>query len=223
MDFDDLAKYRELDPQDMIGQIYALPEQLAEAWHTGMYLPLEKMDGIRQVLISGMGGSAIGADLLAAYAAPVCSVPIAIHRDYDLPAWAHGAETLVITCSHSGNTEEVLAVYEQARANGCRQLAITTGGKLAEVAQAGAIPLLRFSHTGQPRAGVGHTFGILLGALHRLGMLPDSDADMHDALHALRNQQTNLLPEVPVSFNPAKRLAGQLVGQIGRASCRERV
>lgn len=213
MDLDDLAKFHNLDPQDMIGQIYALPEQLAEAWDTGMYLPLQQVDGIRQVLISGMGGSAIGADLLAAYVAPVCSVPIVIHRDYDLPAWAHGAGTLVITSSYSGNTEETLAVFEQAKAKGCQQLAITTGGKLAEMAQASADQLLRFSHTGQPRTAVGYSFGLLLAALHRLGVLPDPSAELRDALHALRNQQTNLLPEVPVAFNPAKRMAGQLVGR----------
>ena len=148
MDLDDLAQFRSLDPQDMIGQIYTLPEQLAEAWDIGMYLPLPNMDGLKNVVISGMGGSAIGADLLAAYAAPLCSVPIVVYRDYGLPAWVRGPENLVIVSSHSGNTEETLGVFEQARSKGCRVLVITTGGKLAELAQAGEVPLWRFSHTG---------------------------------------------------------------------------
>lgn len=214
MDLDDAAKFREVDTQDMIGHIYALPEQLNEAWDMGMYLPLAQMEGIEKVLICGMGGSAIGADLLAAYAAPVSQVPILVHRDYELPAWASGPETLVIASSHSGNTEETLAAFAQAGKQGCQQLVLTTGGKLAGLAKSQSTPLLLFRHNGQPRSAVGYSFGLLLAALHRLGLLPDPKAELHEALHALRNQQTNLLPEVPVAFNPAKRMAGQLVGRV---------
>jgi glucose/mannose-6-phosphate isomerase len=213
MDLDDLAKFRSLDPKNMIGQIYELPGQLEEAWDMAMYLPLPQMERVKNVIISGMGGSAIGADLLAAYAAPVCPIPIIIHRDYDLPAWAQGQETLVIVSSHSGNTEEALSVFEQGRAKDCRLLAITTGGKLAQMGGEAGIPLWQFHHTGQPRAAIGYSFGLLLAAMHRLGLLADPTSDLHDALHAMRNQQTNLLPEVPIAFNPAKRMAGQLVGR----------
>jgi len=213
MDFDDLAKFRSLDRQDMIGQIYDLPQHLAEAWDSGMSLPLPQMDRVKNVIISGMGGSIIGADLLAAYAAPLCPVPIHIHRDYELPAWASGSETLVIASSHSGSTDETQAVFEQARAKNCQQMVITTGGKLAEMGKASNIPVWLFNHAGQPRAAIGYSFGLLLALLHRLDLIPDPTADVHDALHAMRNQQTNLLPEVPVAFNPAKRMAGQLVGR----------
>ena len=66
------------------------------------------------MLISGMGGSAIGADLLAGYIAPTCPIPVIVQRDYGLPAWAHGPETLVIASSHSGNTEETLEAFNAA-------------------------------------------------------------------------------------------------------------
>lgn len=213
MNLDDLDAFHSLDSKDFNGQIFELPQQLNEAWDFGMSLPLPSMDGLQTIVISAMGDSAVGAELLASYAAPACPIPIIIHRDYSLPAWARGPQTLLIASSFSGNTEETLFALEQARANGCRVLCVTAGGKLAEMAQAAAIPHWQFFYPGQPRSAVGYSFGMLLAALHRLGLLPDPTADLRNTLHAMRNQQTNLLPEVPIAFNPAKRMAGQLVGR----------
>ncbi len=213
MDLDDLSTLHRLDAQNMIAQINNLPQQLEHAWELGMSLKLPEMAGLKNILIAGMGGSAIGADLLAGYAAQLCPLPIFIHRDYELPAWAHGPETLVITLSHSGETEETLAAFEQAHARGCRVLVISTRGKLTQLGQVKGLPVWQFAHTGQPRSAVGYFFGLLLAALYKLDLLPDPDWDLHDTLHALRNQQTNLLAEVPQAFNPAKRMVEPLVGR----------
>ena len=130
MDLDNLDLFRELDPKNMLGQIDNLPNQLESAWALGQQQRLPAWEGIRQVLITGMGGSAIGADLLAAYIAPHCPVPVIVLRDYDLPAWATGPHTLVIANSHSGNTEETLSAFSQALEKNCLVMALTTGGKL---------------------------------------------------------------------------------------------
>jgi glucose/mannose-6-phosphate isomerase len=213
MNLDDMGAFEQIDSQDMIGQINRLPDQLADAWELGQSLSLPGFTGVRYVLVAGMGGSAIGADLLASYAALRCSVPVIVLRDYHLPAWANGPETLVITSSHSGNTEETLSVFDQARGRGCRVLAITTGGKLAEIAAAQGQPVWIFVHSGQPRAAVGYSFGLLLAAFTRLGLLPDPSMELKDALDAMRDQRESLKPETPVRFNPAKRMAGQLMGR----------
>jgi glucose/mannose-6-phosphate isomerase len=213
MNLDDVGTFGQIDTQDMIGQINTLPDQLADAWELGQSLPLPGFTGIRHVLIAGMGGSAIGADLLASYAHPRCSVPIMVLRDYHLPAWANGPGTLVIASSHSGNTEETLSALGQARARGCRVLVITTGGKLAEITVGQGQPVWKFHHTGQPRAAVGYSFGLLLAAMTRLGLLPDPSLDLKDAVDAMRSQKESLKPETPVRFNPAKRMAGQLMGR----------
>jgi len=161
--------------------------------------------------VAGMGGSAIGADLLAAYLEPICPLPILIQRDYTLPAWADASSTLVVASSHSGNTEETLSVFSQAQERGCQILSICTGGELMRRSQAAGIPVIAFQHHGQPRAAVGYSFGILLGALHRLGLIPDQQAGLEAAVRAMRVQEVSLLPESPVRENPAKRGAGQLV------------
>jgi len=213
MNLDDYAAFNALDPEDMLGHIKGLPDQLQEAWDLGNALDLPNLDGIKQVLISGMGGSAIGADLLAAYAAKLSPVPVVVHRDYDLPAWAKGSETLVITSSHSGNTEETLSAFQAAQKQRCRIMALTTGGKLAQDASNLGIPVWKFVHTGQPRAAVGYSFGLLLACFARLGLLPDPTNDLSATISAMKDQQKSLKADVPITKNPAKRLAGQLIGR----------
>ncbi len=113
MNLDDLQRFKELDTLDMLGEIEGLPDQLQSAWELGQTMPLPDVNNIRAVVISGMGGSAIGADLVAAAIASSCLVPVTVHRDYGLPAFARGKETLFIGSSHSGNTEETLEVLPQ--------------------------------------------------------------------------------------------------------------
>jgi len=213
MDLDDITSFKLLDPHNMLGEIDNLPGQLQSAWELGQQQPLPDSRGITRILISGMGGSAIGADLLAATIAPDCQIPVIIQRDYDLPAWAHGPQTLVIASSHSGNTEETLAVFEAAIQAKCRLLAVCTGGELEQRATAQHLPVWKFTHAGQPRAAVGFSFGLLLAAFARMGLIPNPEEDLIEALAGMHSQQETLRADVPVVQNPAKRLAGQLVGR----------
>jgi glucose/mannose-6-phosphate isomerase len=213
MDLNEHTSFPTIDKHNYLAEIENLPVQLEQAYQRGMSLGLPEWQGIRRILIAGMGGSAIGADLLAAYAAPLCPVPVAVQRNYYLPAWAKGPETLVVASSHSGNTEETLAAFELALESKCHTLALCTGGKLAEAAREQDIPLWTFAHHSQPRAAVGYSFGMLLALLSRLGWLPNPAPELYSAVEAMRRQQSSLQADVPVAHNPAKRLAGQLMGR----------
>ncbi|MFH2103934.1 MAG: bifunctional phosphoglucose/phosphomannose isomerase [Chloroflexota bacterium] len=213
MNLDDLSYLKQLDPQNMLAEIDSLPSQLEQAWEQGQTQPLPETGGIRQVVIAGMGGSAIGADLLAAYILPSCPVPVIIQRDYGLPAFAEGPQTLVIASSHSGNTEETLDSFARAQETGCCAIAVCTGGRLAENALSAGVPVWRFKHQGQPRAAIGYSFGLLLSIFSRLGLIPDPAEELAGAVAAMQAQQARLRAAIPVSENPAKRLAGQLVGR----------
>jgi glucose/mannose-6-phosphate isomerase len=90
-------------------------------------------------------------------------------------------------------------------------IALTTGGELAQRANQQGIPLWQFEHSGQPRAAVGHSFGLLLAAFTRMGLIPDPELDVESALLAMRAQQAHLSADIPVVQNPAKRMAGQLI------------
>jgi glucose/mannose-6-phosphate isomerase len=218
MELDRHIDFHKIDPQNMLDHIDKLPDQLAFAWELGQRLALPDWTGIERVVITGMGGSAIGGDLVAAYAEASCPVPLAVVRDYELPAWAAGAGTLVVASSHSGNTEETIAAYHQAGERGCRRLVVCTGGELARLAEQSAaaghaVALWTFDHHFQPRAAVGFSFGLLLSAFTRLGLVKDPSGELGAAVAAMRKQQEALRAEVPASQNPAKRQAGQLAGR----------
>jgi glucose/mannose-6-phosphate isomerase len=215
MNLDDLTYFKKLDTLNMLAEIDGLPDQLQQAWDLGFTQPLPKLDAfaVRTIVISGMGGSAIGADLVAASVFSSIRVPIIVHRDYGLPAFAHGKQTLVICSSHSGNTEETLDSFESALQNECSVVAICTGGELAKRAGEKNIPVWRFSHNGQPRAAVGFSFGLLLSLFTRLNLIPDPSKDVAEAISAMKKSQEHLRADVPATTNPAKRYAGQLVGR----------
>lgn len=211
MNLDDLEHFRMLDTGGMIDQIDGLPDQLQSAWDLGQGLALPEWEGTRRVVVAGMGGSAIGADLLRSYAEPLATVPLTVWRGYDLPAWADGPETLLVASSHSGNTEETLTAFDLGLKRGVRLLAVTRGGELASRAEEAGVPIWRFEHSGQPRAAVGFSFGLLLAALTRLGLIPDPSDELFGAVSAMKAEQDKLKPESPVSANLAKRMAGQMM------------
>jgi glucose/mannose-6-phosphate isomerase len=213
MDLDDLHRFKELDTLNMLGEIDNLPDQLGSAYQLGLKHDLPDWRDLRQVVIAGMGGSAIGADLLASYCSSFSPISVSVHRDYGLPLFARGAETLVICSSHSGNTEETMDAFEAARKAECRIIVVSTGGELANRAKENSIPVWTFDHKGQPRAAVGFSFGLLLAMFQRLGFLPDQKDAMEDALASMKRSQQRLRPQIPTVKNPAKRYAGQLIGR----------
>lgn len=213
MNLNDLEFMRGLDRENMLGEIDGLPDQLARAYEIGMTSGVSLAPDVSRVVIAGLGGSAIGADLLASYVSDSCPVPVLVHRDYGLPAFARGRETLVICSSHSGNTEETLDAFDAALKNGCSILAVCTGGELAKRAQAANLPVIQFEHKGQPRAAVGYSFGILLAVFVKLGLIPDQSALVAGAVDAMKKSQEHLRADVEAVHNPAKRYAGQLMGR----------
>ncbi len=213
MNLDDHDQFASVDETDMLSQIASLPEQLQKAWDLGLSLPLPGMSPVNRVVIAGMGGSAIGADLLVSFLLDRVTVPVTVQRDYGLPAYAFGRDTLVIVSSHSGNTEESISVFEAACRSNCQVMVITTGGKILADAQSARVPVWVFVHDGQPRSALGYTFGLLLALFVRLGLVSDQSADVKQTVSLMKELQKSIGVKVPVKSNPAKRLAGQLVGR----------
>lgn len=211
MNLDDLEYFQQIDPDDMLGKIDGLPDQLENAWALGQSQPLPDVDGVKQVIVAGMGGSAIGADLWASYIAPLSKVPVTVWRGYDLPAHVQGPETLVIASSHSGNTEETLSAFKTALQREARALALTTGGRLKAIAEESGSLCWQFEHGGPPRAAVGFSFGLLLALAARAGWIEDQQNQLTSTLKALRQQAQTIGVDSPVVNNPAKRMAGQMV------------
>ena len=213
-DLDNWALFHETDPDDMLGRIAELPQQCRDAWANVQDLELPpEYRRISNVVILGMGGSAIGGDLLRALAEPECALPIMINRDYTVPAFVN-AETLVIASSYSGNTEETLAAFEEANKKGAALLAITTDGRLARWARESRVPLLTFDYKSQPRAALGYSLVSLIGIVQKLGFIDDKTADLEEAIAVMKALQKEIRETVPTAENPAKQLAKRLYGHL---------
>ena len=215
MKLDDATRFGELDPGDMLTRVGELPQQCRTAWALAQAMEVPpSYNGFRHAVILGMGGSAIGGALLQGLVARECPVSISVVRGYDLPAFVRGPDVLAVACSHSGNTEETLSALGHALEKGARPAAITTGGKVAALAQERGIPLLRYDYPSQPRAALGYSFTLLLGLFCRLGLVQDRSADLEEAVRVMEAWQAQVGPDVPVARNAAKALAGQLEGRL---------
>lgn len=214
INLDDVKIYSKNDPDGMLARIKELPMQCRQAWQAAMDFPLpadyRKVD---KVVILGMGGSAIGGDLVRSLVQSEAKIPVIVHRDYGLPAFVD-EKTLLIASSYSGNTEETLSGFEPALKTGAKKLAMTTGGKLQQMAEANKIPVFKIEYKAQPRAALGFSFLPTLGVMQKLGFLSDKGADVTETVQVLEKLSAKLDEKSMGKANPAKQLAQRLYGHL---------
>lgn len=213
MNLNDVSKFKGIDRSNMLMELQGIPVQLESAWELGKQYPLPKKKDYEHVILAGMGGSAIGADILKAYAQPISNVAISVVRGYDLPEFVKRQQCLVICSSHSGNTEETRSVFDQALSRECELMAVSTGGELENLAKRAKVNFWKFEHKGQPRAAIGYSFGLLYCLFSRLSIIADQKNDMDVVVASLREDVKNLDVTVPAEKNPAKRIAGQALNR----------
>ena len=211
---DDPQLFKQYDPEGMLDRIHQMPELCQQAWQMAMKFDLpQDYAEVNKVVILGMGGSAIGGDLVRSLAASEARLPILVHSDYGLPALVDN-KTLVIASSYSGNTEETLSSFEQALETGSKKLVITTGGRLKSIAEERNVPVFSFDYEAQPRAALAFSFLPVLCFLQRLGLLGDKSADVAETVLVLRELSPRINEGVLTYQNPAKQLAKRLYGHL---------
>ncbi len=188
----------------MIDVLDRYPEQCRDALSIGRGFQFDPPKGVDQVIVCGMGGSAMAGEIARRFA----SVPVFINRNYTLPPFID-ADTLLVAVSYSGNTAETLSGLEQGIAAGLPILTVSSGGKLQEIAQREGIPFLRIPGGYQPRAATGYLALPLLTVLERAGLL-SIKIDQDELLGALVKVQERCNAAVPVQDNPAKQLAQRI-------------
>ncbi len=215
IDLNDVRAIRAADAHDMLGHVADLPQQLIDSWAAAeaIDLPLSFRE-IDRVVLAGMGGLAGGGALFASLVAAECQLPMTIVRDYELPAYAHGAHTLLIAISYSGNTEETLAAFDQAQKRGCQTLVLAANGQLLERVKEQAAPFIRVDYSSPSRAALGWSVAPLLNVASRLGWTHHFEDDLEEAARVMREWTAELSADSPVTRNLAKREAGQLVGRM---------
>ncbi len=205
---DNTKKIKDLDPGGMIDHLRNFPQQIITGRELAENAPLGAIDTsrVRNIVVCGMGGSAIGGDLVKSYAIDLLEVPIYINRDYSLPAFVD-EKSLVIGSSYSGNTEETLQSFAEAGKRGAQRAVITTGGKISEIAERESLPIIRIPGGLPPRAALGYSFAPMLTLLERLGFIPDQNQEVEDTFQLLQAGISEYDLDSPAKDNAAKTLA----------------
>jgi glucose/mannose-6-phosphate isomerase len=215
-EFENLKK---IDSADMFSILKSFPEQVREAIHIGKTAPLfNSKDVKKHIAILGMGGSAIGGDLLRSYSAATPGADhlrFTINRNYDIPGIIDN-NTFVIASSYSGTTEETLTCFEKAANITKRLHAITTGGTLEQKSAQYDTPVIKIPGGLQPRCALGYSFFPLLYLMIRSGAYEKNAAEKtYAAIDELlplleeRSRRYSEISEDNMAINLAKKLHGR--------------
>lgn len=212
---DDLKFMEKTDKANMLDLLLGFPEQCGNAYKIAEDFqppPVYKETAFKNIVFSGLGGSAIGADLIRSYLSDEIKVPVLVSRDYILPAFVD-ENTLVFICSYSGDTEETLSSYYEARRRGAKIIALSSGGKLQNAAIEDKIPFVSIPKGYPPRTALGYSFFPWLMILNKLGLIGNKASDVEDTISNMSKLSGICNPSVKTVKNPAKRLAEALKGK----------
>lgn len=218
IDLDEVEKIKGADKGQVIDSINDFPKQIIQAWEEASEVefpvPYKAIDNI---VIAGMGGSTLGADLLRHLFKDSLTVPVTIVNHYSLPE-SVGEKTLVILASYSGTTEEVLAAAEETLKKKAKITGVTIGEELGDFFKSNSLPAYifnpNFNPSSQPRLGLGYTFIAMIAFLNNLGFLKVETAIVKEAVEAVTRFGEVLTPEFKSSGNPAKQMAKELHGKM---------
>ncbi|GAB4328036.1 MAG: bifunctional phosphoglucose/phosphomannose isomerase [Calditrichia bacterium] len=143
-------------------------------------------ENLQNIMVLGMGGSAIAGDIMQKFLEKDLKFPFLVNRNYHLPAFI-GKNSLIISCSYSGNTEETLSATQEAIQRGATVIGITTGGKLEEMAVSNHFPIIKIPSGYPPRQAIGYMFFPLLTLLEKLGLVKVADADIRETIIILES------------------------------------
>jgi len=203
-----------VDTSNMYNLIKSFPQQVEDAMKVGQRSTVKlNASGIHQIVLCGLGGSAIGGDLLKSYLAGELTAPFIVNRHYTLPKFV-GRKSLVIISSYSGNTEETTAAYKEAVKRGAKILCISSGGVVSKMSAKYKHPLISIPGGLPPRAALGYSFFPLLMVLGKLGLVKNKRKDVNETLELLR-AKADIYSVPDPGTNKALQLAGLLNGRLG--------
>jgi len=213
-DLNNVEKIREKDPGNMYNSIFDLPEHLEEGLRLCQKWEIDPSEftDIKNIVVIGMGGSAMGGDLVRSYLRSKLMIPFQICRHYELPEYVDD-ETLVIVSSYSGNTEETLSALDDAIDRKSMLVSITTGGLLNEVTKINDIPTLILPEGLQPRAALGYSFTPIVAFLEKIGLLKNGINEIKKTATTLKKYRDNYIEDVDTDKNMAKKLAQRIQGK----------
>ena len=205
---DDPVRRAALDPGEHLRHLGGLGGQLRRGYAAGRAAErVPSGSDARAVVVCGMGGSGVAADVLRGLYAERLTIPIVASKGYRLPAFA-GRDTVVVAVSFSGNTEETVSAYQEAVARGCRVIAVSCGGTLAGLAASDGVAHVHPpSDVPMPRMAIGDLSASVIGVLESAGVLPAAGAELDQAAEVVDAVAGRVSPDRPLGENDAKDLA----------------
>lgn len=202
-----------IDLEGMYEAVRSFSDHLKEGRERALDADVHDWSGgdVTGVVVAGMGGSAIGGDILSALSVDHASIPVVVSRSYTLPSWV-GPDTAVVVSSYSGNTEETLSAFEDAYVRQARMVVISTGGELVMRARARRIPCVDLPSGIQPRAALPHSLSALLSITESMRLTLADSSDWEEAI-AITAQQSAKMANMSDPENEAIRLAHALHGR----------
>jgi glucose/mannose-6-phosphate isomerase len=198
----------------MLDDVAGFPDQIIKAKEIVESTNIQSIYKIDQIIISGMGASSISGDIVQMLLRDRVDIPIFITRKYDLPKWAH-KNTLVISQSYSGNTEETLSTFKHAYQKHCKIIGISSGGKLQEYCEKRDLPHILVPEGMQPRIATGYILFSSLYYLLKIGVIKhDMDNEIDDTIQTIEELRKTIHKDIPEADNPSKQLAKQIHNSI---------
>lgn len=210
---DDSEKVKGMDSAGMSELLRDFPEQIEDAIGIGeaLEIPRSLGRGVEKIVFAGLGGSAIGGDVIRSLMASDSCMPIWVFRHYELPPFVD-SKTLCIFSSYSGNTEETIAAFRGALKRGLKKLiVITSGGELACLAEKASLPWIQLPKGFPPRSALGYSVFPILKLFSNLKLWRWDALAAEETLSLLKKLgEKKFTPEISFMSNPAKKLAHAL-------------
>lgn len=208
---DDANFVGQRDPSGSLDSVLHIPKQMT--YEIEVQGAIDQTSVPRHVILAGMGGSALAADMIKVLIDSWLQVPVIVVKDYRLPGFVN-ENSLVIAISHSGNTEETLSCYEQARRLGSKIAALSTGGQLIDNAKNDNIPYVIVPTGAQPRMSVVYHLRGLLKLLEKFNVIDDDlYQQVANAAAWMQTEVSHWAQPVPESENYAKQIAKLAIGK----------
>ncbi len=202
---DNIEEIKKIDRNCMLSFCINTPKHYEEALEIAQKTPVS-FQKPKTVIVAGMGGSAIGGELLKDWARDKANIPVEVNRDYSLPAYAD-EKTLVFIISYSGETEESLSTFLDALRRRCMIYCISSGGNLIEFAKKLHVPHLQIPSGMPPRAALPYLFSPLPLVLEKIGLISNVCSEFSEAIKTLEKVSYENSPEKAMDENFSKRLA----------------
>lgn len=211
---DDVTAIKKLDKSDVYGSVDQLPKQCLHAWGETKDLQVpESYKTINKIVMTGMGGSGLGARVIESVYGGQLKFPLYGIHDYDLPAWVD-EKTLVICSSFSGTTEETVENARQAQTKGAKWMAIGTGEALIDLAIKSGVPYYKITPTynpsKQPRLAMGYSIVGQLVMAAKAGVINFSKKDVLRVVEVMDKIRDETSLTIALKKNPAKQMALKL-------------